>query len=126
MANKNLSTELGFKFRSLREKLGIKQEDLAVQIGISQATLSKIENGDVEVTLSRIEKLCNALGIDTLEFLATEAKMVTNNVFHNHNQVEANILNGNKVQNIYQLNKEDLQEMMMEFFNKVNNDNSKT
>lgn len=126
MANKNLSTELGFKFRSLREKLGIKQEDLAVQIGISQATLSKIENGDVEVTLSRIEKLCNALGIDTLEFLATEAKMVTNNVFHNHNQVEANILNGNKVQNIYQLNKEDLQEMMAEFFNKINKGRSKT
>lgn len=30
MANKNLSTELGFKFQSLREKLGIKQDDLAV------------------------------------------------------------------------------------------------
>lgn len=55
---------LGEKVRGLRERLGIKQKDLADRTGITQATISRIESGEIEElkagTLSRLAEALDA------------------------------------------------------------------
>ena len=59
----NLTVAIGKSIRYYRLLKGIKLETLAKQIEVSKATMSQIENGQVEITISRIEKIARALDI---------------------------------------------------------------
>lgn len=53
-----------------REKSGLTQLDLAKYLQVSQATVSKIENGERRLDIIELRSICNALGIDFIDFLS--------------------------------------------------------
>jgi len=55
------------RLKSIRRKQGISQAVMAGKLGISQNSISKIEIGQSELTLERIYKMADILGIDLLE-----------------------------------------------------------
>ncbi|PVD52152.1 hypothetical protein DC498_10500 [Terrimonas sp.] len=60
----NLTAAIGKSIRHYRLLKSIKLETLAKQIEVSKATMSQIENGQVEITISRIEKIAKALEVE--------------------------------------------------------------
>jgi len=70
-------TDLGARMRMLRKKRGMKQVELAKTSGVTQATICRIETG--EVTQPRPEillKIGHALGVP-LDYLVDEKKSLT-------------------------------------------------
>lgn len=55
---------VGQNIKRYRIEKGIKLETLAAAIRIEKGTMSKIENGKSEITISRIEKIAEALQVD--------------------------------------------------------------
>ncbi len=58
--------ELGHRIRSRRLTLGLKQQSLAEIAGLSVHGLSNIESGKGNPTLSVLNQLADALGLDLL------------------------------------------------------------
>jgi predicted transcriptional regulator len=49
--------------RKVRESKFLTQAHLSLQSGVTQATISRLENGQHEATFSTIRKLAGALGV---------------------------------------------------------------
>jgi transcriptional regulator with XRE-family HTH domain len=60
----DLTKLIGQNIRKARLEKGVKLETLAKSIRVDKSTMSKIENGQSEITISRLEKIANALQID--------------------------------------------------------------
>jgi transcriptional regulator with XRE-family HTH domain len=70
---------LGEKVRQTREKLGMNQKQLAEASGITQATISRIESGQVkELKSEALKRLAKALGI-TVDYLVDKTDRLTPN-----------------------------------------------
>jgi transcriptional regulator with XRE-family HTH domain len=65
--------------RKLRELATLKQQDVASQLGISQKAYSKIENGETEITLSRLQKLSEIFKTTLQNLLEFDEKYIYNN-----------------------------------------------
>jgi transcriptional regulator with XRE-family HTH domain len=74
--------KVGAKIRKVRSLRRLSKENLAAELGISQKAYSKIENGSTEVTVSRLQKIADTLGISLAELLSFDDKLM----FNNHNQ----------------------------------------
>lgn len=61
---------IGSKIKALREEQGLTQIDLVKKSGISRATIQSYERDDASITISIIEKISNALGVDVSYFLS--------------------------------------------------------
>ena len=63
-----IKKRFGLAVRNRRSALGISQEELAMRIGADQAYVSRIETGQMNVTLDTAEQIAAALGseIDVL------------------------------------------------------------
>ena len=64
----NIQQKFGVKLKDLRLKNGLSQEKLANLAEIDRTYLPGIEKGERNVSLSIIEKLAIALGIEITEF----------------------------------------------------------
>jgi len=64
----NLERAIGHEVRTLRKKLGITGADLASATGISLGMLSKIENGNTSPSLTTLQSLAQALGVQVTAF----------------------------------------------------------
>jgi len=53
--------------REKRRETGISQEELAMRIGADQAYVSRIEAGQMNITLETVEELAKALGVQASE-----------------------------------------------------------
>lgn len=62
-AMEDLSSKVGEKIRSLRQKKGMLQRELAQKAGVPVRTIGRIERGEVDVRLSTLAKIATALGI---------------------------------------------------------------
>ena len=71
---------IGDKIKHFRGVKGLSQKEVAVSIGIDQAQYSRIESGKVEPTVSSLEKIAEALGVDISE-LFSKAKPVDINTY---------------------------------------------
>ena len=60
------------KIKTFRTNKGLSQKEVAVSIGIDQAQYSRIESGKVEPTLSSLEKIAEALGIEVAELFSKQ------------------------------------------------------
>ncbi|WP_299417565.1 helix-turn-helix transcriptional regulator [uncultured Sulfitobacter sp.] len=61
----------GEAVRSRRKKLNLSQEELSEKAGISRPYLSQIESGTRPGSVSVLEKIAGALGIEVKEFFST-------------------------------------------------------
>lgn len=61
------------RIRARRRALGLTVDQLAKQLGYkSRSSVSKIENGQLDITLSRVEDFAAALGVSTAYLLGVD------------------------------------------------------
>lgn len=101
--------EIGHKIRKLRELRNYSQEFMALKLGISQVAYSKIETGQTQMNLQRLEKIAETLEIDPFTLMSFDDKYIFNN--HSpHNQ-------GGNIVNHYHTEKDERQKLSL----RVNN-----
>jgi transcriptional regulator with XRE-family HTH domain len=83
---------LGVKIKKLRELKNYTQIHMANELGISQSTYSKIEMGEVDVSMSKLEKISSILGLSPEEVFAFSEQMIFN-VMYNQNGHNGFVIN---------------------------------
>ena len=63
-----MSNLIGCVFKELRYERGVDQDFVALRLGLSVSTVSKIELGNVSVTVESVYRLCELFGIDMIDF----------------------------------------------------------
>ena len=63
-AEARLAAEVGERVRRAREAAGLSQRDLAARMGTSQAAIARLEAGGVEATLTTLQRVAVALGLE--------------------------------------------------------------
>ncbi len=58
----------GRRLKALRVEAGLTQLDLELQSGISRTEISKIENGQINISFMTIVKLADALDLEIVTF----------------------------------------------------------
>ncbi len=61
--------QIGSRIKDYRQKHGLKQSDLAKKAGISSNYYSKIERGEINTTIEKLQKIVNALGVKSSDIL---------------------------------------------------------
>jgi transcriptional regulator with XRE-family HTH domain len=67
------------KIKQIRELKNITQEHIANQLGLSTRAYSKIETGETQLTINRLNEISRILGIDPIEVLGFDDRQVFNN-----------------------------------------------
>lgn len=88
------------KLRTLREIQGYKQDFVGKHLGISQTGYSKIENGEVDLSVKHLQKLAELYQISPEHLLGWDGKVSINTIQNNENMVVKNhgIHNANPVE----------------------------
>jgi transcriptional regulator with XRE-family HTH domain len=73
---------IGNKIRTIRESRGFTQKNMADKLNMSQTGYAKIERNQVDVAVTKLNKICEALGIDLIELVSFDESLVFN-VSHN-------------------------------------------
>lgn len=63
-----IKKKFGSNLRDLRKSANISQEELALRLNADQAYVSRIEAGQMNVTLETIEEISKALNVPAKEF----------------------------------------------------------
>lgn len=66
----------GQRVKFYREKCGMTQKELGIKAGYTDganpsASISKIENGQMDITQSKVHDLANALGVEVYELIVS-------------------------------------------------------
>lgn len=67
------------KIKQIRELKNFTQEYVATQLGLTTRAYSKIEAGETQLTIKRLNDISAILGIDPLEVLGFDDKQIFNN-----------------------------------------------
>ncbi len=84
---KRINASIGDILKKRRKELGINQIDLANKLHCSPAVLSRIENGAVDLRISLIIKMCQALKFNFFQ-LCTEAYNYSYSNFDNYKKID--------------------------------------
>ena len=66
------------KIKQAREVKRISQDFVATKLGISTRAYSKIETGETQLTISRLNEICTILEVDPIKVLGFDDKKVFN------------------------------------------------
>lgn len=75
---------IGDNIKKFRELKNITREQLASELGLSVSGYSKIERGEIDLTVSRVQEIAQILEVDVsqiLNFDATQVFNISNNQF---------------------------------------------
>lgn len=86
MSAKDINTTVGLKIREYRNFLDLSQADFAEKVGINRATLSQLEAGKQQFTISLIYKVAQKLNVEITTFLPL-IKHIENDVTLNSNLI---------------------------------------
>lgn len=67
MPDYTLHKKVGKRIQELRENQSISQQDLAAKCNFEKSSMSRIEAGRTNGTLSTYEKIAKGLGVDIIE-----------------------------------------------------------
>lgn len=67
------------KIKQIRELKNLTQEHIANQLWLSVRAYSKIETGETQLTINRLNDISKILGIDPIEILGFDEKQIFNN-----------------------------------------------
>jgi transcriptional regulator with XRE-family HTH domain len=67
------------KIKQLRELKNYTQEFMATQLGLSTRAYSKIESGETQLTINRLNEISSVLGIEPMEILGCDHKNIFTN-----------------------------------------------
>lgn len=62
------SIDIGMRIKFFRKKAGLSQEKLARKTAIERTTISKIESGKINITISTLQQLCDGFGVSIKDF----------------------------------------------------------
>ena len=79
--------QAGIKLKQLRELKNFTQEYMAQQLGLSTRAYSKIESGETQLTINRLNEIAAILEVDPIQALGFDHQ----NVFNNYGTQEENI-----------------------------------
>ncbi|AWK04535.1 XRE family transcriptional regulator [Flavobacterium crocinum] len=65
--NDTIQQKVGKRIQEIRIQKNLSQQDLASKCNFEKSNMSRLEKGNVNATLSTLEKVCNALQIDFTE-----------------------------------------------------------
>ena len=77
------------KIKQIRELKNFTQEYVAQQLGLSTRAYSKIETGETQLTINRLNEISSILGVAPIEVLGFDDK----NIFNIHHSTGNNGLN---------------------------------
>lgn len=77
---------IGDNIKKFRELKNITREQMASDLEMSLSGYSKIERGDTDLTISKIERIAEVLGIDIGQLLSFDASQIFN--ISNNNTVQ--------------------------------------
>jgi ribosome-binding protein aMBF1 (putative translation factor) len=63
-AEAQLAAEVGERIHAAREAAGLSQRELARRMGTSQAAIDRLESGGVGATLTTLQRVATALGLE--------------------------------------------------------------
>jgi transcriptional regulator with XRE-family HTH domain len=67
--NKNILKVFGANLRRIRIQKGLSQRDLSALCNVDNADISRMENGDINVTLNTVAQLADALEVPFLDLI---------------------------------------------------------
>ena len=67
------------KLKQIRELKNLTQEHIATQLGLSTRAYSKIESGETQLTITRLNEISKILEIDPIEVLGFDHQQIFNN-----------------------------------------------
>jgi transcriptional regulator with XRE-family HTH domain len=67
------------KIKQIRELKNVTQEFVANKLGLTIRAYSKIETGETQLTINRLNEISEALGVDPIEVLGFDDRQVFNN-----------------------------------------------
>ena len=67
------------KIKQIRELKNLTQDYVASQLQLTTRAYSKIESGETQLTINRLNEISSILGIEPLEILGFDDKQVFNN-----------------------------------------------
>ncbi len=76
--------KIGERVRVLREIRNLSQENMSDELKMSQQGYSRIERGDKEIKIARLEQIAKILGVKVEDILTLEDGMLFN-IHHNPN-----------------------------------------
>ena len=91
-----LTTKVGESLKNYRELKKITREDMADQLGMTVSGYGKIERGETDVPLTRLEQISKVLGVSVSQILQFDAQQIFN-ISNNHLVQGA----GNKAEEIH-------------------------
>ena len=62
----------GEQLRRRRKELGLSREELADKLGVNQCTVSDYETGQVELTLPKLVRIADALGVTIYDLIGRD------------------------------------------------------
>ncbi len=74
------------KIKQIRELKNLTQEHLAEKLDLSIRAYSKIETGETQLTIRRLNEISEVLGVGPMEILGFDDKQVFNNCSQEGNQ----------------------------------------
>lgn len=69
MTDHTLHIKVGKQIQKIRELQGLSQQDLASKCNFEKSNMSRLEAGKVNSTLSTLERVAKALGVEPFELL---------------------------------------------------------
>jgi transcriptional regulator with XRE-family HTH domain len=94
------------KIKQIRELKNFTQEYVAQQLGLSTRAYSKIESGETQLTINRLNEISAILEVQPMEVLGFDDKKVFN--FYNSNDIN-NVKNMNMPEKLIQQYEETIQ-----------------
>ena len=70
---------VGHKIRKVRELRNLTQERVAEQLGMTTSGYSRIERGEVRISIERLEQVANVLGVQPLDLTQFDESVVLTN-----------------------------------------------
>ena len=61
--------KVGVRIRQVREKAGLSQQEVAVRAKLQQRTVSLVESGKRSITLTTLERLAAAIGVEPRDLI---------------------------------------------------------
>lgn len=111
----NINQLTAARIKELRSKNGLTAEAVAQGLNITRGAYSQLENGHVEITLTRIELLAQIFNVPFAELIpvsVTNHQTFTDNKGGNYGNVGNNNSNTHTVNNFFANNEESLESVM--------------
>jgi transcriptional regulator with XRE-family HTH domain len=86
--SRTLDEALGTRLRKLRHQRGLSQRDLARRAGVTDVTVSNIERGRVDPSVSSLKKILAAFSLSLGDFFGSASRYPDRTVYRQHELLE--------------------------------------